>query len=157
MQISELPFIDEHSVTIAAGVEDVWAALVDQVGSRMFAGRVAPTFARLVGADDRVASGPRPLTEGSTLPGFHVASEVPSSELVLQGHHRFSTYALSFHLERISPRRTRLRAETRAAFPGRAAGIYRLVVIGTGGHVVAVRRLLSEINRHVEAHTPAPR
>ena len=157
MQISELPFIDEHSVTIAATLDDVWTVLVDQVGHRMFAGRIAPVFARLVGAENRVASGPRPLTEGSTIPGFRVASTVADSQLVLQGHHRYSTYCLSFRLERIGPARTRLRAETRAAFPGRAAGIYRLVVIGTGGHVVAVRRLLAAIDRQAEARTSAPR
>ena len=41
----------------------------------------------------------------------------------------------------------------RACSSGRR--IYRLVVIGTGGHVVAVRRLLTESPRRVEARTPA--
>jgi hypothetical protein len=70
--------------------------------------------------------------------------------LVMEGRHRFSSYALIFRLEQVSAGRSRLRAESRAALPGLAGGVYRLLVIGTGGHVVVVRRLLSVIKRRSE-------
>jgi hypothetical protein len=150
MPISELPFIDAHATDIDAPVSNVWPALVEQVGA-MLSGRIAPLFARAVGCDDRDTAGPRPLAEGATVPGFRVASVIPGTELVLEGHHRYSTYALTFRVKAIGERRTRLRAETRATFPGLAAGVYRLVVVGTGGHEVAVRRLLAGVRRRVES------
>ncbi|MGW5866479.1 hypothetical protein ACWFRJ_30325 [Streptomyces sp. NPDC055239] len=146
MQIASLPYIDEHTTVIAAGVDDVWRGLsetLDQSFSPSGKGR----YARLVGAVDRTAAGPRPLAEGSTLPGFRVAAAVPGRELVLTGRHRFSSYALIFRLEHVGPGRSRLRAESRAVFPGPAGGVYRLLVIGTGGHAVGMRRLLAAIRR----------
>lgn len=91
-----------------------------------------------------------PLAEGSVFAGFRVVTAVPGRELVLQGSHRYSTYALVFRLDELAPGRSRLRAETRAVFPGPAGGLYRLLVIGTGGHAVGVRRLLSGIRRRAE-------
>jgi hypothetical protein len=104
-----------------------------------------------VGCADDTASGPRPLAEGSTVPGFRVVAAVPGSELVLEGSHRFSSYALTFRLEEVSAGRSRLRAESRAEFPGVTGGVYRLLVVGTGGHVVVVRRLLSAVKRRCES------
>lgn len=75
-------------------------------------------------------------------PGFHVVTAVPAKELALAGSHRFATYALIFRLEEAGAGRTRVRAESRAAFPGPAGRLYRLLVIGTGGHALAVRRML---------------
>jgi hypothetical protein len=43
-----------------------------------------------------------------------------------------------------------LRAESRATFPGLAGAAYRLLVVRSGGHVVAVRRLLSAVRRRAE-------
>ena len=37
--------------------------------------------------------------------------------------------------------------ESRAAFPGPQGRLYRLAVVGSGGHVVAVRRMLTGIRR----------
>jgi len=144
-----LPYVDEHTTVIAAGTEVVWRMLgntLDRSSSRP--GAVG--YARLVGCADRTASGPRPPAEGSTFPGFRVTAAIPGRELVLEGRHRFSTYALIFHLEELGPGRSRLRAETRAAFPGLAGGLYRRLVIGTGGHRVGVRRLLAGIRRRAE-------
>jgi hypothetical protein len=84
---------------------------------------------------------------GSALPGFRVVAAVPGRELVLAGRHRFSSYALVFHLEPAGPGCSRLRAETRAAFPGLSGSLYRRLVIGTGGHAVGMRRLLSAVGR----------
>lgn len=144
------PHLDEHAVAIAAGTDAVWAAVLTGVGAA-FGGRGAERYARLVRSDDVAASGPRPLAAGSTMAGFHVTVADPGRRLVLVGAHRFSSYALLFHLEPDGPDRTILRAESRAAFPGPLGGLYRLAVVGTRGHVVAVRRLLAGVRRRAEA------
>ncbi|MFI1393352.1 hypothetical protein [Streptomyces sp. NPDC020681] len=149
MQNASLPYVDEHSTVIAAGTDDVWRSLCETL-DRSFSRPGAAGYARLVGCADRTVSGPRPLAEGSAFPGFRAVAVIPSQELVLQGRHRFSSYALIFRLEHVGPGQSRLRAESRAAFPGLAGGLYRRLVIGTGGHVVGMRRLLSAIRRRAE-------
>lgn len=151
MQPHDLPFVDEHETTVAAPVDEVWRRLVDAVDGG-FSGTAAVTYARLVGCADATAAGPRPLGEGSTIPGFRVVAAVPEHGLALAGRHRFSTYALTFRLDALDAGRTRLRAESRAAFPGLHGTAYRFLVIGTGGHAVAVRRLLAGIRRRAERH-----
>jgi hypothetical protein len=155
VDITRLPYIDDHAVEIGLAADDTWPFLVDAI-ERSFSHRAANLYARALRCDDTEATGPRPFAPGSTVPGFHVQSVEPRSTLVLAGHHRFSDYALSFRLERLGPYRARLRAETRADFPGTAGRLYRLLVIGTGGHVVAVRRLLSGVRRRAEASPIAP-
>ncbi|MFC8667249.1 MULTISPECIES: SRPBCC family protein [Streptomyces] len=150
MQIPTLPYRDEHTTVVAAAADDVWRGLGDTL-DRSFSRPGANGYARLVGCADREASGPRPFAEGSTFPGFRVAAVVPGRELVLGGRHRFSSYALIFRLEPAGPGRTRLTAETRATFPGPAGGLYRLLVLGTGGHAVVVRRLLATVRRRAES------
>lgn len=145
----QLPFIDEHSTVIASGVDDVWPALLETL-ERTFSRAGAARYARAVGCADSTTSGPWPLVAGSSLPGFRVVVAVPGSELVLEGRHRFSSYALIFHLEQIGVDRSRLTAESRATFPGLTGVCYRLLVIGTGGHVVGIRRLLSAVRRRSE-------
>ncbi|MER6350405.1 hypothetical protein ABT186_00750 [Streptomyces sp. NPDC001634] len=149
MRISSLPYIDEHTTDIAAGVDDVWRSL-GRTLDRSFSRPGAAGYARLVGCPDRTAAGPRPLAEGSTFPGFRVVAAVPGRELILEGSHRFSSYALIFRLEHVGPYHSRLRAESRAVFPGRAGGLYRRLVIGTGGHAIGMRRLLSAIRDRAE-------
>lgn len=156
VDISRLPYIDEHSIDLGLGADDAWPYLVDGI-ERSFGHGAARLYARLLRCDDVDATGPRPFAVGSTVPGFHVESIDPRASLVIVGHHRFSDYALSFRLERLDPYRTRLHAETRADFPGPMARIYRLLVIGSGGHVVAVRRLLSGVKRRADHSTVAPR
>jgi hypothetical protein len=151
IRIDQLPFLDEHATLIAAGVDGVWTVLVSTL-DRAFSRAGAARYARAVGCADCTASGPRPLAEGSTVPGFRVVAAVPGAELVLEGRHRFSSYALILRLEPLSSERSRIRAETRAAFPGFAGGVYRMLVVGTGGHVLAMRRLLSHIRRQSKRH-----
>jgi hypothetical protein len=150
MQITQLPYIDEHATVIVATDDRVWSVLTDTLDQAR--GGIA-SFSRIVGCADFSASGPRPLAEGSTIPGFRAVTVVPGSELVLVGRHHFSSYAIIFRLEQLSSSRSRLRAESRAAFPGVAGHVYRLLVIGTGGHTVAVRHMLAGIKRRSERIT----
>lgn len=60
------------------------------------------------------------------------------------GRHRFSRYALTFRL-RDAGAATVVTAESRAEFPGVTGTAYRALVVGSGGHVVAVRRMLARV------------
>ncbi|WP_397428922.1 SRPBCC family protein [Pseudofrankia sp. BMG5.37] len=149
--ISELPFVDEHATVVDAAAEDVWLALAERL-DRSFGGAGAQRYARAVGCAECAPSGPRPLATGSTIVGFRVVAAEPGSRLMLAGRHRFSDYTLTFRLDDAGGGRTRLRAETRAAFPGILGRTYRLLVIGSGGHVAGLRRLLAATRRQAE-HT----
>lgn len=146
---SELPWVDEHAIELAATPAVVWPALLRTV-ERITAGRAAPGYARAVGCADTEAGGPRPLEVGSTVPGFHVAALTPERLVVLRGSHHFSDYALVFRLEPLGGVRTRLIAETRADFPGLKGRAYRALVIGTRMHVLAVRRVQRGVARRLE-------
>lgn len=154
MPRNALPYVDDHTTVVAAAPDVVWRAL-GEVLDRSGARPGATGYARLVGCTDRTATGPRPFAAGSALPGFHVASALAERELVLEGGHRFSSYALVFRIERTDAGRTALTAETRAAFPGAAGGLYRRLVVGTGGHAWATRRLLASVRRRAE-HATGP-
>jgi len=146
---SSLPFVDELPIEVGADREATWAALL-RVVEESFASARGRGPARLLGCEDTEPSGPRPLAQGSAFPGFHVEADERPNELVLAGRHRFSTYLLSFRLEEASARRTRLVAETRAAFPGLKGSVYRALVIGTRMHVLVTRRLLTATKRRAE-------
>jgi hypothetical protein len=148
---ADLPHIDEHSIVIEATPDAVWDALL-RVIEGSFASGASTTGARLLGCDDTVASGPRPLADGSVLPGFHVETAQRPQELAIAGGHRFSDYALIFRLDQQDGNRTMLRAETRATFPGLKGGAYRAMVIGTRIHVLVTRRILSAAKRSAERH-----
>jgi hypothetical protein len=144
----QLPHVDEHSVEVAASPEASWNALL-RVVERSFGGGATPTVSRLLGCAETEASGPRPLAEGSTVPGFRIAEARRAEELALAGRHRFSDYALIFRLDRQGDD-TLLRAETRAEFPGLRGSVYRALVIRTKGHVLVTRRLLGAAKRRAE-------
>lgn len=142
-----LPHIDEHAVVVDADLDATWSACQRVVdGSFRPAGRAA----RLLGCEDTIASGPRPLATGSTLPGFHVETADPKQTLALAGRHRFSDYALIFRLDETDDGATTIRAETRAKFPGVKGGIYKTLVIRTRGHVLVTRRLLTAMKQRAE-------
>lgn len=155
--IAALPYVDEHAVAVAAGVEDTWAALL-RVAAGSFEGGPTPRVARALGCEDTAAAGPRPLAAGATIPGFHVAvARAPDeaaagepAELALAGRHRFSRYALIFRVDSVSGGGSRLRAETRAEFPGLKGAVYRTLVIRTRGHVLVTRRILGAAKRRAE-------
>jgi hypothetical protein len=144
-----LPHVDEHSAEIAAGPDAVWEALL-RVVEGSFGSAATGRVARLLGCADVDASGPRPLAAGSALPGFHIEVAERPRELALIGSHRYSDYALIFRLDELNEGRTRLRAETRATFPGLKGGVYRTLVIDTRGHVLVTRRLLGATRERAE-------
>lgn len=145
----EPPHLDEHETVVAAAADEVWPALLETL-ELTFSRHRAILYARIVRCTDSTPSGPRPLAEGATIPGFRVTTATPGRELVLEGRHRFSWYALRFRLEQLDSGATRIRAETRAAFPGVAGRAYRWLVLATGAHVASVRRMLSTVRSRSE-------
>jgi hypothetical protein len=138
-----LPFVDEHRVFAPASPEAVWRALAGQVpGARGHGGRL---LAHVLAAEPRRVTGGL-FDLGATLPGFAVTESVPGRLVRLTGRHRFSRYALVFTLTP-EPGGTRVSARTYAAFPGLPGRLYRLLVIGSGGHRVLVNRMLRAVRR----------
>ena len=145
--IQDLPFVDEHAIGIEATERQTWDALLATLPSvfdRGYVGRAG----WILGVEHRARRGN--LGEiGSTLPGFVVARAVPPAVLALLGQHRFSRYALIFRIEKTGAG-VRLRAETRAEFPGAKGRVYRGMVIGTRGHVLVTRRILNAVKKRAE-------
>jgi hypothetical protein len=118
--MERLPYIDEHAISIDAIPSEVWSALL-----------------RVMCRDPQ---------DPSTVPIGFVLDEASEPErLALQGRHPFAVYRLVFELNAEPGDRTRVRALTWAAFPGLHGKIYRSLVIGSGGHRVAVRWTLKRI------------
>ncbi len=143
--VPPLPHVDEHAVDIATGSATTWTALervVESLGSRW--------FSPLLGCEDTAASGPRPLEMGSSVPGFHVVATERPSRLELAGRHRFSDYELVFRIDDLGAGRSRLRAETRAIFPGWRGAAYRAMLMGTGAHARATRGILTRVALEAE-------
>ncbi|HEX4558433.1 MAG TPA: hypothetical protein VH166_04430 [Mycobacterium sp.] len=118
--MERLPYIDEHAITVEANRDETWSALL-----------------RVMCRDPH---------DPSTVPtGFVLDEARRPVRFALRGRHPFAVYRWVFELDEEAPRRTRLRALTWAAFPGIHGKIYRALVIGTGGHGVAVRWTLKRI------------
>ncbi len=149
MDADALPLLDEHAIAIAADDRNVWEALlavVDAVGTKTG----AAAFVRIVGCDDTTASGPRPLEQDGTIPGFRVAVADAARRLLLAGRHRFAWYELEFHIDRRDACATQLRAASRARFQGLLGWVYGRLLMSSGMHVRAVRSLLTEVRRRAE-------
>jgi hypothetical protein len=144
----ELPFIDEHCVTIDASPEATWGAVM--TFPKGMTGSTKKLYASAVGARDVNVSGLDHLEVGSTFPGFHVVEASPPTRLLLEGQHRFSRYALDLNIEEMPGQKSRLCAETRAEFPHFHGAIYRSLVIGSRIHAVLVRRILRAIKDRAE-------
>ncbi len=148
--MGRLPFIDDHARHIDASPEHVWPALLATVG------KISPKLPGwLVMAWDlrhaeRAGGWDATIAVGDTVPGFAAAEVKPPRLLTLRGRHRFSEYELRFELEQPPTGGTRLRAKTSAAFPGLRGRVYRALVIGSGGHRIAVRRLLASVAHRAE-------
>ena len=122
-----LPYIDEHVISVDANRADTWSALL-----------------MLWCQDPHDASAVR-------APFFSLDETMPMQRFALTGRHLFAVYKLVFEfdglddLDDLAPARTRLCARSWADFPGVHGKVYRALVIGTGGHRIAVRRLLKSI------------
>jgi hypothetical protein len=80
--------------------------------------------------------------------GFEVSQEIEGERLALSGRHRFARYRLVFALTEQPDRALKLSAISYAAFPGPRGRLYRALLLGSGGHVLAVRHMLRTIARH---------
>jgi hypothetical protein len=145
--VEVLPLVDRHGFRTTAEPRQVWAALAPTLMAS-FGKRWRP-FAKLVGCRERRVTRPFLMESGDTVVGFRVAASRAPEELVLQGEHRFSRYALVF---RIGGRDgiTSVSAETRAVFPEARGFVYRAMVVGTGLHAGVVRRILKGLRRRAE-------
>jgi hypothetical protein len=124
--MEQLPYIDEHVISVDANRADTWSAML------------------------RVLC--RDPSDPATVPtGFTLDEATPPARFVLKGRHPFAVYRWVFELDDHGPRRTLVRSATWAAFPGLHGSVYRALVIGSGGHRVAVRRVLRRIA--AEAHS----
>jgi hypothetical protein len=128
----ELPYVDEHAITIAASRELVWRALQHYAATSLHIAEGSP-IARLLGTHPRA--------------GFEVAESAPTQSLTLVGRHRFSRYMLRFDLTDGGERSTQLSAQTYAQFPGFRGQVYRALVIGTRAHLVATNHMLRSVRR----------
>ncbi|HEV7772341.1 MAG TPA: hypothetical protein VGO48_03495 [Conexibacter sp.] len=137
--MEQLPYIDEHAMSIGASRDRVWVALAEVLRREIGGGS---GIARALGCDPAYCTPRFDGSPGQTLPGFRVAEAEPGCRLALRGRHRFSEYQLTFLLDD-----GRLRAQTHAVFPGVLGRLYRAAVIGTGGHRIVTRRLLRQVAR----------
>jgi hypothetical protein len=118
--MERLPYIDEHAIRVDADSTETWSALLRTMC--------------------------RDPNDPATVPiGFVLDEAMAPRRLALKGRHPFSVYKLVFELDADAPERTRLRALTWADFPGLHGKVYRTLVIGTGAHRIAVRRMLKRI------------
>jgi hypothetical protein len=129
--MSELPFIDEHSIRIPASRDHVWNALHRYVDSTLVAGAHSP-LTWILGTQPHA--------------GFEIEQEVPGEQLGLAGRHRFSVYRLVFELSEVADE-TQLSALTYAEFPRLRGRVYRTLVIRTGFHVLATKHILRSVRR----------
>jgi hypothetical protein len=146
--LESLPYVDEHVADVAATAERTWEALVAYIGTtgRNRRGRMV---ANRLGCVPSEPSG-EPGEIGSTIPGFIVTRSIPPAVMALMGEHRFSRYALIFRITETPSGTVRLGAETRAEFPGGRGRLYRTLVIGSRGHVLATRSILRAVRKLAE-------
>lgn len=130
--MSDLPHIDEHSITIDAPRDLVWTALLGYADASIGVPE-GNLVTKLLG------------TEPAR--GFAVTESRPPHHLGLGGKHRFSRYLLTFDLSDLPDGGTRVSAHSYGEFPGLPGFAYRTLVIGSRGHVLAVRHMLQGIRR----------
>ena len=126
------PYIDEHTIVIAAPRDVVWTALCRYADASIGIPAGHP-LAKLLG------------TEPAR--GFAVTASRAHQHLGLGGRHRFSRYLLTFDLTELPDGRTQVSARSYGAFPGLLGQIYRTLVVGSRGHVLSVRHMLQGIRR----------
>jgi hypothetical protein len=143
-----LPRIDEHEISVDVSAEEAWPFVL--AGFEGLSTRPGwRAFARAIRCTPDRASG-KLVAVGSTIPGFRVTRCLQPTEWGLEGRHLFSSYGLTFRITPLDAAHCRIQAESRAAFPGLHGTAYRALVIGTGGHVIAVRGILRRIKNEAE-------
>lgn len=153
LHMEQLPYIDDHVCVITASPDRTWRALVAVLAGTF---RELPRpLVSVWGLEQSAQCGdwdhPAP---GDTITGFAVVEVDPPRVLVLRGRHRFSRYELRFTLDESAERdRVELHARSSAEFPGLLGRVYQALVIRSSGHVLAVRRLLTQIARQAERVT----
>ena len=149
--MERLPHIDDHSKRILASPERVWTELLTTLRKQL-SHELPKLLVSAWGLEQQTRRGEwrTEVRPGDTITGFTVAAADPPRELTLRGRHRFSRYELRFSLEPAPSGRVELHARTAAAFPGPLGRLYRALVIGTGGHRIAVRRMLTATARRAE-------
>jgi hypothetical protein len=145
-----LPRIDEQIIDVDADLPVTWSSLIEAL-EKAQASKSRELVARRLACDPAQRNGASLQTVGATLPGFRVATVEPLMRVELVGEHRWARYSLDYRLEELMTGETRLCAATRAQFLGRSGSIYRMLVIGTRLHVVAVRATLQSIKGHAES------
>lgn len=146
----QLPFIDTHTVHVRVSPDVVYEALWRSL-QHSFGGRAARVYGRLVTCQPATGNHtPQPEPGMSRFIGFEViAAEVPM-RLHLAGAHHFSTYRIEFELSPTASGTT-LAATTLAAFHGVRGRLYRAMVIGSRGHVLATRGMLRAVARRASS------
>lgn len=140
------PFVDELQVRVSAPALVVWRTLTRRLSGTHSDRNAA--LGHLLGAEPRRLSGTFP-EQGATVPGFKVTQSVPGKLLELTGRHRFSRYRLVLTLAEQAGA-TMVSARTYARFPGPHGAVYRMLVIGSGGHRLVVQALLNDVRRRAE-------
>ena len=148
--MESLPYIDTHRTIVRAPTDETWKALLSVARRRL--GVEGGVVGRFLGIEPARKAGDWSHVEvGHTLPGFAVTEAIKGRRLVLRGAHRFSRYELAFDLDSID-HATRVSATSSAVFPGLTGKIYRALIIGTRGHRLVVRSLLSQISKRATMH-----
>lgn len=129
-----LPLLDEHSATIAAPRPAVWEAV------RSLALSLAESEHAVLG----VVLGTVPRS------GFRLDGEVDGREVALAGRHRFARYRLLFAVSDAPGGATTLSVQSYASFPGLRGRLYRSLLLGTRGHLLAVRGMIRQVRRSCE-------
>jgi hypothetical protein len=130
------PFIDRHRIRVDAPARVTWAAL-ERYACHSLGVRPGGVVAWLLG----------------TVParGFHASTPDAGRSLALTGRHRFSQYRLVFHIDRGGAGGSEVSASSYAAFPGVWGRLYRALVVGSGLHIVATRRILRGVRDEAES------
>jgi hypothetical protein len=129
--MTELPYIDEHSVVVRQSRDVVWAAVERYARGLGFGAR--NPLALVLGTEPRS--------------GFAVVESVPGERLALAGRHHFSTYRLVFELGPSTADGIKLSAHSYGEFPGLRGRAYRALVIGSHGHAFITDQMVRSIRR----------
>jgi hypothetical protein len=146
--VDRLPPVNQFSVEVGADPIRTWEALIATI-PRMFDTRRSRRGASLLGAAHTEARGD-PSVIGSTLPGFVVSRSVRPALLALLGQHRYSRYALVFSIDDLGGGRSRINAETRAEYPGRAGSVFGALLTRSRGQLTAVNKILEAVRKRAE-------